>query len=88
MDQASEVWALGPGAPEVRWEETSVSSIYAAKTPLKLAADVRSALGMALEVIRRDPAATVDPVPERLVQQHGLMKWEQVGRGFRAYGFE
>lgn len=79
LEQASEVWVLAPGE-EPRWDETSVASIYAAKKPLTAAADVKAALGLALEVIKRDPAATVDPVPERLRVQHGLMDWAQVGR--------
>lgn len=59
------------------WDTAAISTIYAAKTPLS-ASEVSSVVAMALEVMSRDPEASVDPVPERLRNKRCLMDWSEV----------
>ena len=73
------MWTLSP-ENEPPWDETVFSSVYPAKKPLTKPSDVKDAVMLALEVLTRDPGATVDPLPLELRQQHGLMDWAQVSR--------
>ena len=81
LDTASEVTVLQRGV-DFPWDRAAISAIYAAKTPLATA-DVKSMLELALDVLWRDPEATVDPVPLRLREANGLMDWAQVGGAAR-----
>jgi RecG-like helicase len=73
---ASEVWRAPADADAWRGEP-SVSSVYPANKPMS-APEMRDAVGAALRVLARDPAAREDPLPRDMVAKQQLMDWAQV----------
>ena len=57
--------------------ESSVSPVYPASKPMS-APEMRDAVGAALRVLARDPAARNDPLPRDMVAEQQLMDWAQV----------
>ena len=73
---ASEVWRAPDDADAWRGEP-SVSPVYPASKPMS-APEMRDAVGAALRVLARDPAAREDPLPRDMVAEQQLMDWAQV----------
>ena len=78
----SEVWPAHADADAWRGEP-SVAAVYPACKPLT-APEMRDAVGAALRVLARDPAAREDPLPGDMVAEQQLMDWAQVRRVPRA----